>query len=325
MKLLKLFPLLFIGCFLESCNPEDDLPTISGNQRYLDEIFDVAVTSNIRFGEAAQPTFMDPNHIQELYLDVYEPSNDELKERPLIILAFGGGFIFGNKESLDIVTLCNEFAKRGYVCASIDYRLSTNLVLDRNIETSYLAVAKAVHDMRASIRFFNKDAATTNNFKIDPSRIYIGGVSAGAVTALHLVHLDESEIPVEIREYFEQNGGLSGNSGNPGYPEHVAGVINLCGMLLDTDLINPDATTPIVSMHGTEDNIVPYDSGTITILDLGLTVDGSAEIHKKLNEYGVLNDLYTYEGGGHTPFITNTAQMDITVNFIQDFLYQLVR
>ncbi len=299
------------------------------NQRYYDEIFNFNLTTDIKFGEAPQPLPLDPNNIQELFMDVYQPNGDTLSARPLIIWAFGGGFVFGSKTSTDIVALSSAFAKRGYVTAAIDYRLSTDLVVNNDIENSYEAVAKAMHDMRASIRYFHKDAATSNNFKIDTSRIYIGGVSAGAVTALHIVHLDELEIPTEMQEFFDENGGLSGNSGNGGYSENVAGVISLCGMLLDVDLINPEVTTPIVSMHGTEDDVVPYGSGTIEILDIGLEVDGSSVIHPKLDEYGIINDFYTWQGANHTPFVLNPPNqaevyMDTTIWFVRDFLYDLV-
>jgi pimeloyl-ACP methyl ester carboxylesterase len=321
MKNPMLFFLLFLSMwklYAQECD----------NQRYYEEVFGYTQISNIRFGENLQPTPLDPNNVQELFMDIYQPNDDTLSARPLIIWAFGGGFVFGSKTSPDMIALSSSFAKRGYVTAAIDYRLSTDLIMNNDIENSYEAVAKAIHDMRAAIRFFYKDAATSNQYRIDTSRIYIGGVSAGAVTALHIVHLDESEIPFEMQEYFDENGGLSGNSGNEGYSENVAGVISLCGMLLDVDLINPEVTTPIVSMHGTEDGVVPYGSGTITILDIGLEVDGSAVIHPRLDEYNIINDFYTFRGAGHTPFVLNPPNeaevyMDTTISFVRDFLYDL--
>ncbi len=303
------------------------------NQRYYDEIFSVNVTSDIKFGENAQPTLLKPNNIQELFLDVYQPDGDTLSARPLIIWAFGGAYLFGSKESPDIVTLSNSFAKRGYVCAAIDYRLSDNLItsgLVRNKATQYEAVLKAIHDMRASIRFFYKDAATTNNYRIDTSRIYLGGVSAGAITALQIAHFDElNEVPAEMDSVFNATGGFEGTSGNQGYSEDIAGVVSLCGALLDTAFINPAITTPIVSMHGTADNIVPYGSDTVDILNVDFPLDGSASVHHKLDQYRIQNDFYTWQGAGHTPFILNRpkkakAYMNTTIWFVRDFLYDLV-
>ncbi len=325
MKNLILFFLLFISCgylYAQECD----------NQRYYDEIFSVNVTPNIKFGENAQPTILNPNNIQELFLDVYEPDGDTLSARPLIIWAFGGAYLFGSKESPDIVTLSSSFAKRGYVCSAIDYRLSDNLITSGivvNRATQYEAVLKAIHDMRASIRFFYKDAATTNDYRIDTSRIYLGGVSAGAITALQIAHFDElNEVPAEMDSVFNATGGFEGTSGNQGYSEDIAGVVSLSGALLDTAFINPAITTPIVSMHGTDDNVVPYGSDTVDILNVDLPLDGSASVHHKLDQYGIQNDFYTWQGAGHTPFVLNPpkvaeAYMDTTIWFVRDFLYDL--
>lgn len=301
-----------------------------GNQRYFDEIFNFNVTADIKFGEAPQPRPLDPNNIQELFMDIYQPDGDTLSARPLIIWAFGGGFVFGSKTSADIVALSSAFAKRGYVTAAIDYRLSTDLIINSDLSNVYEAVVKATHDMAASIRFFYKDAATVNEFKIDTSRIYIGGVSAGAITALQIAHFDEpGEVPVEIDSLFQTTGGFEGNSGNEGYSRDIAGVISLCGAILDTAWINPAITTPIVSMHGTADSVVPYGSDTLTLLNIAVDVDGSSSIHSKLDHHGITNEFYTWQGADHTPFILNPASeaeayMDTTIWFVRDFLYDLV-
>jgi len=300
------------------------------NQRYYDEIFSVNVTSDIKFGENAQPTILNPNNIQELFLDVYQPEGDTLSTRPLIIWAFGGGFLFGNRRSQDIVDLSNAFAKRGYVCASIDYRLTTaGLVVGNEVSDLYEAALKGTHDMRASIRFFYKDASTVNNFRIDTTRIFIGGVSAGAISALQIAHFDElSEVPVEMDSVFNATGGFEGTSGNQGYSDDVAGVVSLCGAVLDTAWINPAVTIPIASMHGTADSIVPYGEGTYNFLNISLDVDGSSIIHTKLNQSGIINEFYTFQDAGHTPFVggqpENIAYMDTTILFVRDFLYDLV-
>ncbi len=316
-NLFMLFVLLAssAGLFAQECD----------NQRYFDEVFNHNVTSNVKFGEAPQPTLLNPNNIQDLFMDIYQPAGDTLSARPLIIWAFGGAFVFGTKLSPDIVNLSTAFAKRGYVNAAIDYRLSTDLLLNSSLPNTYEAVLKATHDMAASIRYFYKDAATNNEYRIDTNRIYIGGVSAGAITALQIAHLDEAnEVPTEIDSLFQATGGFVGNSGNAGYSQNIAGVINLCGAVLDTSWINPAKDLPIVSLHGTDDSVVPYGSGTITILNIDLDVDGSATIHQKLDQEGVFNDFYTWPGAQHTPFVADQAYMDTTIWVVRDFLYDLV-
>ncbi len=320
LLLLYLLLTLSVGLRAQECD----------GQRYYDTLFNVNLVSDIKFGEAPQPLLPDSNNIQELFMDVYQPDGDTLSARPLIIWAFGGGFILGSKTSPDIVKLSRAFAKRGYVTAAIDYRLSTDLIVNSDLSNVYEAVLKATHDMAASIRYFYKDAATVNDFKIDTSRIYIGGVSAGAIAALQIAHFDElSEVPIEIDSLFQASGGFEGNSGNQGYAQNIAGVISLCGAILDTAWINPNITTPIVSMHGTSDSIVPYGSESLTLLNIAVDVDGSSSIHSKLDQYGIVNDFYIWQGANHTPFILNQiseaeAYMDTTIWFVRDFLFDLV-
>jgi predicted esterase len=53
--------------------------------------------------------------------------------------------------------------------------------------------------------------------RIDPNRIVMGGFSAGAFTTLHAAY--NSDLASE------------GESGNPGYPSNVQGVVAMAGML----------------------------------------------------------------------------------------------
>ena len=71
----------------------------------------------------------------------------------LVVLAHGGSFISGDKS--DLSETATFLAKAGYVVASINYRL-----LD--VTPTQLAfkqvVINAVADMKAAVRYFNKDA-----------------------------------------------------------------------------------------------------------------------------------------------------------------------
>ena len=290
--------------------------------RYIEDIFDVSVQYDIEYGENTNETFIGTNYTQTLYMDVYEPVGDELENRPLIIFMFGGAFVGGSKSSPDIVDLCTNYASMGYVAAAIDYRLTTNLILNPSPEKAYEAVIKAIQDLKASVRYFRMDDELYDNFQIDSNRIYVGGVSAGAIASLNSVYLntEEEALTLITSDHLESLGGLEGNSGNPGYDSNMHGIVNLCGAIGDYEWIEqPDI--PIVSMHGDQDSTVPYSDNSVTLFGLNVQVYGSYIIHQTMLELGNYSALHTYEGQDHVPFTNN---MNFETEFSSEFLYEIV-
>ena len=90
-------------------------------ERYNSELFsNINVTSDIEYGENVSEDILGGEYTQTLYLDVYEPVNDNINERPLIIFMFGGAFVGGSKNSPVMQELCTRYAKMGYVASAID-------------------------------------------------------------------------------------------------------------------------------------------------------------------------------------------------------------
>jgi hypothetical protein len=241
-----------------------------------------------------------------------------MSARPLIIWIHGGSFIGGSKTDGDMVTFSNRFAKKGYVCASIDYRLG---FFPFDSANAVKAVVRAVQDSRAALRFFYKDRATTNTYKIDTNQIYIGGSSAGGITALHIAYLDDE---CELTSYLTtatitQLGGLEGASGNPGYSSTVQGVINGCGALAKYSWLEA-GDVPLCSVHGTNDNTVKYNRGIVNPGVPLMYLDGSRMLHERACAVGLEHQFYTFPNAPHVPYAGNQAYMDTTVNFIRDFL-----
>lgn len=298
-----------------------------GQGRYISEIFpDVNTLAGIQYGSNVQPAAGDPNAIQTLFLDVYEPENDTLEARPLIIFAFPGGFITGTRQDADVVILCERFAKRGYVTASIDYRLSPTLLFNQNERFLYLSILKAVHDMKAAIRFFRQDADSANVYRIDTSKIFIAGISAGGVTSVHAAYLDASELPASIAQDTAAIGGIEGFSGTPGYSTDVLAAINLCGAIGDTTWMD-NSPTPVISLHGTNDQIVPFGS-TDDFFGASFVVHGSGSMQQHADRNGLDSKLLTWQGADHVPFqpgLPNWEQyMDEAVSFISTNLSPFV-
>jgi len=307
---IALFSIVFCS-FASKVNAQYDC----NNNRFIEEVFPAATTtSDLQYGSALTYSGTTEN----LTLDVYEPQGDVFTERPLIVFAHGGSFISGNKSSSDIVTLCNKYSRLGYVCASINYRLGFEGFIP-NATTATETVYRATTDMRAAIRYFRKDRATSNTFRIDTANIFAAGVSAGAFMALHLAYLDEvSEIPAGVDPI--AFGGIEGLSGNDGYSSKVKAVVNLCGAIKDTSWIKA-GDIPCISMHGTNDDVVPYGSSIISVIGFPIfVVDGSSSVAARQENVGVLNEFYTWQGQGHVPFVTSIVYMDSVFLAVTPFL-----
>ena len=293
--------------------------------RYENVIFDKISKISVVYSETYDWSPSNPG----LEMDIYTPSNDIVNNRPLLIFAHGGVYIEGDKNSNTMVTLCEEFAKRGYVTASIRYRLTNlqSLLSSNSYNIFSQTVVNSISDMKSAVRYFRKDVAENNNtFGINPNLIFVGGYSAGAVTAAHLSVIDEGEVPDEFLPFFDESGGIEGNSGNFGFSSEVSGAILLAGAINTTNFLDEN-DPPIVSVHSTDDNTIDYECASplgnlgISLLDLPVLC-GSGKIHDELDNIGIINDLYTFSFGGHSAPIINLE--GTVVPFISDFLHNLI-
>ncbi len=286
--------------------------TLCTSGRYASDTF-TSITTNSGIVYGSNTTVSGSTQV--LTMDVYQPAGDVETNRPLIIWAHGGSFIGGSSTDGDVVKLSQSFAKKGFVCVSINYRLG---FFPFDSVNAVKAVLRAVQDMKASIRFFYKDKLTLNAYKIDTNNIFIGGSSAGAVTALHTEYLNKS---CEINPYVAPAtlaalGGMDGYSGNQCYSSKVKGVINLCGGLGNYGWIEA-GDLPFCSMHGTIDGTVNYSRGKAISL---VYLDGSRMLKEQAIALGISNPFYTWYGQDHVPYASSTPYMDTTINFVRDYL-----
>ncbi|MGB2458349.1 MAG: carboxylesterase family protein, partial [Flavobacteriales bacterium] len=225
--------------------------------RYETEIFDEVSKTIVEYTDVYDWSALDSG----LDMDIYQPVGDTATNRPVLIFAHGGVYVTGNKNNPPMVSLCEAFAKRGYVTASIQYRLTSSLsLLSPNASDIFSqTVLNSVSDMKAAVRYFRKDVAENNNtYGINPDFIFVGGYSAGAVTAAHLSVIDDNQVPAEFQSFYDEAGGIEGNSGNSGYSSEVSGAILLAGAINTLDFIDAD-DEPIVSLHASDDNTVSYE------------------------------------------------------------------
>jgi len=311
------------------------------SDRYQKEIFaNVEVKSDLLYGKAKgywthvpysdDPyittlskgmvrSFNDPQ-LLDLMLDVYYPKTDIFKNRPLVMLIHGGAFYIGSKESAAERELATSLAKRGYVVASIDYRLGFKL-LSSDIE---LSAYRAIQDAHAALRFLAHNA---KGLGIDPDQVYVGGTSAGAMASLNVAFMDNDERPERIMEsYREGKLGKIEESGNK-YTETftIKSVLNLWGGVADVNMIDKDEKISVLSIHGTADEIVPYENDypfKNAMMINRLVVDkmyGSKMIDNRLKILGLRNQLVSLDGLGHEPELDNYKTLNRWMDTIKGY------
>ena len=267
-------------------------------------------------------------HDLELYMDVYLPKNDTLAMRPFVMLIHGGSFYYGIRKDLTVSSLCEHLASLGYVAASIDYRIGFQPTKKGIERTGY----SAIQDAHAAMRFITSNQSA---FDIDTSMMFVGGCSAGSITALGLAFMTNETRPMSTRESLltTELGDIetSGNSINAHFS--LKGVVDMWGAMPSLEMLE-GKNIPVVAFHGDADDIVPYGYGypfckTNQIKKLLFNkMYGSSCIVEKEKELGVKSELYTFEGYKHAPQLTDNSLND-NYYFIQDkmcaFLDEIIR
>ena len=189
----------------------------------------VSVSKNI--------TFSTKYHLK---LDLYQPAligNCTL--RPAIVAIHGGGFSGGTRGSEQ--TWCERLAARGYVCATVDYRLHKGINPGKDPLQYPEIILNSTEDVRAAIRWLR---AQHLKYRIDVTRIGALGASAGAMVVAYLV-----AVPGE------------GDGGNPGSNSSIQAGVSFSGALLETEYNEIKADQPpFFDLHGCNDAVVPYSA-----------------------------------------------------------------
>jgi acetyl esterase/lipase len=213
----------------------------------------VTVESNLVYGTAVN--YAGSN--VALTLDAYYVSGAQ-SNRPVMILAHGGGFGGGDKgytaaQGNFYPDLATAFATNGFVAFSINYRLWPGCAGGCPEE-----IDMAVADVMTALDWIRAHRA---DFGVQAERVLIGGDSAGGGLAINAA-------------YRGTNAGsflgcISLWGGVPPYGSEVHPV--------NTSPITPQ-TPPTCLVHGTADTIVPYAISTNLAAQLA-----AAGIHQELH------------------------------------------
>jgi len=241
-----------------------------------------------------------------LKMDVYFPAGATTANKyPLVMMIHGGAFTSGDKS--DFTSHCEILADSGFVAVSINYRLGWRAgvgTCDGDTASKRLAVYRAMQDANAALRFLVSKAGS---YAIDTNWIFIGGGSAGSGTALTTTYIPDAVAQVVAPNERAQLGALttSGNSLTNTFT--IKAVANLWGALPDSNLVTTTSVRPMISFHGTDDGVVPYDVGYAnSCRNYGLEF-GSACLTRRLNALHIPYQLYLKLGAGHGPAQYNAA------------------
>jgi len=245
---------------------------------------------------------------REVKLDLFQPEGEG--PFPTVILVHGGAWITGNHKMENPFAM--ELARRGYVAATVEYRLSQ--------EAKYPA---ALHDLKAAVRYLRVNAA---RYRIDPKRIAAVGASAGG----HLVAL------------LGVTNGLAkfeGEGGNSQISSAVQAVVDIDGTATFVDPGNIekekkgplDTNTRFIGATYEEKPEVWRQASPITHVHRGsapiLFINSSAyrpgqqreEMSEKLKALGVFSEIVVIPDTPH-PFWLFHPWFDKTIRYVDDFL-----
>jgi dienelactone hydrolase len=275
---------------------------------YKDLVFsDVVIDRDQNY--STNPSDKNKAHL----FDLYQPKDDPSKARPLIIWMHGGGFRFGSKNAQGIGLWSNDFAKRGYVCAGINYFLgkkATSFNMDNLQKNLYYAVA----DAKMAVAYFKRHY---KEYRIDTNKIILAGNSAGGMIALQAAYSNDEELAkaAHITDVATNQQRLK-----------VAAVVNFWGSIIDLNWLK-NAHVPIVNVVGDKDSVMPPTSKNGPLY-------GGIDIHHRADKLHIPNELKVFEGYSHElqkhfnpifPVGKNTQGRWLEASrFAADFLYKVL-
>ena len=170
--------------FLELMGGHLDLNDIPGTRARSVELFaeilaDAPVIEGVESRDLQVP---GPDELPAVNVRIYRPEQQG-KDLPALLWVHGGGYVLGNIDNDDI-TAREMTRDTGCIVVSVDYRLAP--------EHPYPA---ALEDCYTVLRFLFEHH---NELKIDPTRIAVGGYSAGGGLAASLALLARDRAEVEI-------------------------------------------------------------------------------------------------------------------------------
>ena len=221
----------------------------------------------------------------ELSLDIFVPKSANTP-RPVLLFIHGGGWSKGKKE--DYLFYNIEFARLGYVTASVQYRLTPKHRFPANVQ-----------DVKCAIAFLRAHA---KDFRIDPATVVALGGSAGGHLSLMAGYVqdptlacpdDYDSMDTSVQAVVNLYGVVDCTTPVAIKAHQVTSYI---GKSYDEAKESYEAASPIqhldsndpptLTLHGTIDELVPIRQADM--------------LHVKLDELGIDNYYDRVDGWPHS-------------------------
>lgn len=209
-----------------------------------------------------------------LHLNVLQPPRPAGDTTRLPVIVHVQGSAWFEQDLGEVVPALTQFANRGFVVASVQYRPSTTAPFPAQ-----------VRDVGTAIRFLRRNAA---RFGIDPGRVAVWGDSSGGHTAVMVAFTDgdagfrdPGEEPLDVRCVVDYYGPVDVSRMNcePSTMDHTAAdspeglLIGGHPVLERPDLVAPTVLThhvgpaspPVLVVHGSKDRLVPFGQSVLLV------------------------------------------------------------
>lgn len=257
---------------------------------YLDTIPDVRrahIRTEIKFSDWSNPLGFDKKNIEVIknvaygpyglknFLDIYKPKNPPQEGCPVLLQIHGGAFVSGNKDTQGL-PLAHYLAARGWIVASINYRLSPSVAMPAHI-----------HDCKRALSWIR---ANGHEYGMNKDFVAVSGNSAGGYLAamMGVSAKDKYFQPEDVEGDMSVQAcvpifGTFDSTNSEGQSLSVAPLSQIIEQQIlhctmeqnpefwkkNTPLFKIDQdTSPMFLIHGSNDSIIPHSESEVFLKHL---------------------------------------------------------